>query len=88
MFKKLGITDQNLRWIGIIFLYNLTLFADFRVKHAALSTFYLHPNEMLTANNGKQHDKFVRMHDCGALWFSRGSLREAYGADALALVVS
>jgi len=66
VFKKLGITDQNLRWIGIIFLYNLTLFADFRVKHAALSTFYLHPNEMLTANNGKQHDKFVRLHYCSA----------------------
>jgi hypothetical protein len=72
MMKKKHILQSNLYACSrktkssFYFWYKVTILAHFRVKTAALSTFYLHPLGNLIANNGKHHDKFVRLHYCSA----------------------
>ena len=68
MMKKKHILQSNLYACSmqtkssLYFWFKVTVLADFRAKTAALSTFYLHLHGKLTVNNGKQHDKFVRLH--------------------------
>jgi hypothetical protein len=72
MMKKKHLLQSNLYACSrktkssLYFWFKVTVLADFRVKTATLSTFYLHLHGKLSANNGKQHDKFVRLHYCSA----------------------